>query len=55
MKTPPPDSLIDCDIHNTITSAAIARYLPGVWQDYHLRFGRRQLPGDFYPKAMPFA
>src|SRR5471032_1118501 len=55
MKTPPPDSLIDCDIHNTITSAAIARYLPRVWQDYHQRFGRRQLPGDFYPKAMPFA
>jgi predicted TIM-barrel fold metal-dependent hydrolase len=47
--------LVDCDIHNTITAEALVPYLPKKWQDYHRQFGRRQLPGDFYPKAMPFA
>lgn len=47
--------LIDCDIHNTITVEALARYLPRKWRDYHAMFGRRALPGDFYPKAAPFA
>ncbi len=47
--------LIDCDIHNTLTAEAVAPYLPRKWRAYHARFGRRQLPGDVYPKAMPFA
>ncbi len=47
--------LVDCDIHNTITAEALMPYLPKKWQEYHREFGRRQLPGDFYPKAMPFA
>lgn len=49
------DRIVDCDIHNTITAQALVPYLPRKWQEYHAQFGRRQLPGDHYPKAMPFA
>ena len=55
MSTPPALPLVDCDIHNTITAEALGPHLPRAWQSYHKEFGRRQLPGDFYPKAMPFA
>jgi hypothetical protein len=47
--------LIDCDIHNHLTPGAIGRYLPSKWRDYHMAFGRRTSPGDFYPKATPMA
>jgi uncharacterized protein len=48
-------SLVDCDIHNTLTPAALDRHLPARWREYRRRFGRRALPGDFYPKAAPLA
>jgi len=32
--------LIDCDIHNHLTPAAIAKHLPAKWQEYD-----RQLAG----------
>lgn len=47
--------LIDCDIHNAITPAALRRHLPRAWLDYHARYGRKMYPGDFYPKANPMA
>jgi uncharacterized protein len=55
MRTKSAQPLIDCDIHNTITQDSVARYLPRKWREYHRQFGRRALPGDFYPKATEFA
>ncbi len=55
MSAPTELRLVDCDIHNAITPEALLRYLPSRWQIYYREFGRRQLPGDFYPKATPLA
>ena len=48
-------ALVDCDIHNTLTTEALYRHLPEKWREYHRKFGRTMTPGDFYPKASPFA
>jgi uncharacterized protein len=47
--------LIDCDIHNTPTPAALKRYLPERWRAYHERFGRPGYTGAYYPKGSPNA
>jgi predicted TIM-barrel fold metal-dependent hydrolase len=47
--------MVDCDVHNKITTEALYRHLPARWHDYHRQFGRRVAPGDFYPKATPLA
>ena len=49
-------AVIDCDIHNTMSSGDVwLKYLPEQWQAYHRKIGGRGRLGSGYPRAVPNA
>lgn len=47
--------IIDCDIHNTIVSPSLNRYLSHRWRRHAEIFGQRTQGGSTYPRAAPHA
>jgi predicted TIM-barrel fold metal-dependent hydrolase len=53
---PKKNAVIDCDIHNAMTSGNVwYDFLPKEWHDYHRQIGGRSRMGSAYPRAMKSA